>query len=67
MNGGGCHQIGFGRNRSTADQVFCTRQKLKQRMTVYSVNKPLADLGRTHDSVLLEGLYDSHIELDVSK
>jgi hypothetical protein len=62
----GDHQCGFRRNRSTTDQIFCTRHILEKKCQ-YSetVHQLFVDIKKAYDSVRREVSYNILIESGV--
>jgi hypothetical protein len=57
---------GFGRSRSTTDQIFCIRQILEKKWEYNeTVHQLLIDLKKAYDSVRREVLYNILIEFGI--
>ena len=62
----GDHQCGFGRDRSTTDQIFCIRQILKKKCEYNGVVHQLfVDFNLVYDSDRREVLYNILIEFGI--
>jgi hypothetical protein len=55
----GDHQCEFPCNRSTTDQIFCSRQILGKKLEYETVHKLFMDFKKAHDSVRREVLYNT--------
>jgi hypothetical protein len=64
----GDHQCGFRRYRSTADHIFCIRQKLEKKWKNNKVvHQPFIDFKKAYGSVRREALYNILIECGILK
>jgi hypothetical protein len=62
----GDHQCGFGRNRSTTDQIFCIRQILEKKWEYKkAVYKLFTNFKKAYDSVRREILFNIHNEFGI--
>jgi hypothetical protein len=62
----GDHQCGFRRNRSTTDQIFCSRQILEKKWEYNeTVHQLFVDFKKAYDSVRREVLHNILIEFGV--
>jgi hypothetical protein len=64
----GDHQCGFRRNRSTTDQILCSRQILEKKWEYNeTVHQLLVDFKEAYNSVKREVLFNILIEFGVGK
>jgi hypothetical protein len=62
----GDHQCGYGRNRSTTDQIFCIRQILEKKWKYNErVHQLFIDFKKAYDSGRSEILYNILMEFGV--
>jgi hypothetical protein len=64
----GDHQCGFRRNRSTTDQIFCSRQILEKKWEYNgTVHRLFIDFKKAYGSVKREVLYNILLEFGIPK